>query len=150
MNKRINVAKEVGFQVDKLETGQRIASVKDLVVALVDVYVRLGRIWPEMATRWYAEGLLGGGDWKYVTLLGEMYNELGEMAEYFDTGLDMIPELLEKFGQKQNSEHCPVCRYFRQVTPDFRDCWYCHEGFGETEELESYREDAERPTGCKN
>jgi hypothetical protein len=117
--------KEIRFGVDELETGNRIASVQDLVVALIDVYVRLGRIWPEMATRWYAEGQLDSGEWKYVTLLGEMYNELGEIAEYFDTGLDLIPELLTKFGQRQDSEHCPVCRYFREVTSESKDCWYC-------------------------
>jgi len=149
MNGKIMKEKEVRIQVSELETGQRLASVQDLVVALVDVYVRLGRIWPEMATRWYAEGLLGGGDWKYVTLLGEIYNELGEIAEYFDTGLDLIPDLLEKYGEEQESEHCPVCRYFRQVTPGIKDCWYCHEGFGETDELASYRETAGRLTGLE-
>lgn len=140
MSERYNEGEEIRFQVVQFEGGLPVSFVQDLVVALMDVYVRLGRIWPEMATRWHAEGKYGGSDWRYTNSLGETYNTIFEIAEYFGHGLNLIPGLQEKFGQKQDTDHCPVCQHFRKRNPEFKDCWYCREDFGETEELKSYRE----------
>ena len=136
-------SKEIRSRVHEHDEEEIPAFVQDLVVALADVCARLGRIWPEVAVRWSELKNIGGHElvWDWEELLYSFYIDIREFAEYFDTGANLLPSLLEQLNQKQDSEHCPVCQHASKRNPKFGNCWYCREGFIETKGLNHYLEE---------
>ncbi len=137
------VRKVIRLQVHEPDEKETSAFVQDLVVALGDVCARLGRIWPEVDVRWSMLKNIGGREleWDWESMLYYFYIDIRKFAEYFDTGANILPSLLEKLNQKQDSEHCPVCQHASKRNPKSRICWYCREGFIETKGLKYYLEE---------
>lgn len=144
MSKQVKeVSNVIRLHVNEPDEREISAFVQDLVVALVDVCARLGRIWPEVDVRWSELKNIGGREleWDWESLLYHFYIDIRRFAEYFDTGVNSFPNLLEKLNQKQDSEHCPVCQHARKSNPKSGNCWYCREGFIEKKGVEHYLEE---------
>jgi len=151
MSKKANeVSKEIRSQVHEPAEREISAFVQDLVVALADVCARLGRLFPEVHVRWSELKNIGGHELEcyWEELLYGFYIDIRKFAEYFDTGANLLPSLLEKLNQKQDSEHCPVCQHASKRNPKFGNCWYCREGFIETKGYNHYLEEYKKQKNC--
>jgi hypothetical protein len=129
-----------GFFMDYEDTetgehcGQGTWMVGDLVTAMTDVVIRLGRIWPELERR-LKEGNYCGNDWAAVDCLGKAYNEIGKLCDFYRK--ECHEKLVEEYLKGKLPNHCIVCEGDGKVTPaDTRPCFYCRLGFGEYKDCE--------------